>query len=346
VSADSTLQRVWYERSPLPLFLLLLPLSGLFAVLSALRRLAFRRGLLRTVRVSKPVIVVGNITVGGTGKTPLTIWIVEFLQSRGLNVGVVMRGYGGTATSWPQDVTAQSPATAVGDEAVLIAARTGAIVVADADRVAAANRAIALGADVIVADDGLQHYRLQRDAEIAVVDAQRGLGNGCLLPAGPLRESAARLDRVDLVVGTVRRGSEGTHQSGQLRARHEVLEAHCIATGERRALSTFAGAQVHAVAAIGNPNAFFSMLREHGLEVNSRALRDHAAFERSHIEPPGDAPVLMTEKDAVKCRPFASERHWAVRLDVRFDEHDTQAISALLTRVAQAAPTTLSRVSR
>ena len=339
MSADNTLQRVWYERTPFLLFVLLLPLSGLFAVVSALRRLAFRVGLLRTVRVQKPVIVVGNITVGGTGKTPLTVWIVEFLQGRGLNVGVVLRGYGGTATSWPQDVTAQSLAAAVGDEAVLIAARTGAIVVADADRVAAAKRAIALGADVIVADDGLQHYRLQRDAEIAVVDADRGLGNGCLLPAGPLREPAARLARVDLIVRTVRRGSEVGQQSGQLHARHGIFEAQCIATGERRALSTFAGSPVHAVAAIGNPNAFFSMLREHGLEVNSRALRDHAGFERSDIEPPGNAPVLMTEKDAVKCRSFASERHWAVRLEVRFDEYDTQAISALLTRVAPVAHT-------
>lgn len=342
MSADSTLQRVWYERAPFLLFVLLLPLSAVFAALSALRRFAFRRGMLRTVRVAKPVIVVGNITVGGTGKTPLTVWVVEFLQSRGLKVGVVMRGYGGKARSWPQEVTAQSSAAAVGDEAVLIAARTGAIVVADADRVAAANRAIALGAEVIVADDGLQHYRLQRDAEIAVVDAERGLGNGYLLPAGPLRESAARLARVDLIVRTVRRGNEEGQQRAQLRARHEVLEAQCIATGERRALSTFAGSQVHAVAAIGNPNAFFSMLREHGLEVDARALRDHAALGRRDIEPPGNAPVLMTEKDAVKCRAIASGRHWAVRLDVRFDEHDEQAISALLTRVAQAAPTVVS----
>lgn len=336
MSADSTLQRVWYARSPFPLFLLLLPLSAVFAGLAALRRCAFRWGALRSVRVKKPVIVVGNITVGGTGKTPLTVWIVEFLQRLGLKVGVVMRGYGGTATSWPQDVTARSSAATVGDEAVLIAARTGAIVVADADRVAAANRAIALGADVIVSDDGLQHYRLCRDAEIAVIDAERGLGNGCLLPAGPLRESAARLARVDLVVRTERRGVAAGRRNGQLSAHHEILEAQCIPTGERRALSTFAGSRVHAVAGIGNPNAFFAMLREQGLEVDARALPDHAALERADIEPAGTAPVLMTEKDAVKCRGFASERHWAVRLDVRFDELDMQAISALLTRVATA----------
>jgi tetraacyldisaccharide 4'-kinase len=338
VSADRTLQRVWYERSPFLLFLLLLPLSALFAVLSALRRCAFRCGVLRSVRVGRPVVVVGNITVGGTGKTPLTVWSVEFLQGRGLKVGVVIRGYGGTAASWPQDVTAQSSAAAVGDEAVLIAARTGAIVVAGADRVAAAKRAIALGAEVIVSDDGLQHYRLQRDAEIAVVDAERGLGNGCLLPAGPLREPAARLKRVDLVVSTQRGAAECERASGHLRARHQILEAQCILTGERRLLSTFAGSRVYAVAGIGNPNAFFSMLREHGVEVDSHALPDHAAFERGDIELPGSAPVLMTEKDAVKCRPFASERHWAVRLDVRFDEPDMQVISALLTRVATAAP--------
>lgn len=339
MSADRTLQRVWYERSPLLLFLLLLPLSALFALLSALRRVAFRSGLQSSVRVAKPVIVVGNISVGGTGKTPLTVWIVEFLQSRGLTVGVVTRGYGGTATSWPQDVTAQSSAAAVGDEAVLIAARTGAIVVADADRVAAANRAIALGAQVIVSDDGLQHYRLQRDAEIVVIDAERGLGNGFLLPAGPLRESASRLARVDLVVRTQRRDTGGGQKGDRLDAHHEIREAQCIATGERRSLSAFQGARVHAVAGIGHPDAFFAMLREQGLDVDARALPDHAALEHADIDFGDAAPVLMTEKDAVKCRAFANERHWAVRLDVRFDERDRATIAALLTRVATATPT-------
>jgi tetraacyldisaccharide 4'-kinase len=338
VSLDRTLQRVWYERSPLPLFLALIPLSLLFAALSGLRRAAFRLGLLQSVRVAKPVIVVGNITVGGTGKTPLVIWIAEFLQQRQFRVGVITRGYGGTAASWPQDVTRHTSAAAVGDEAVLIAHRTGAIVVAGPDRVEAAHRAITLGADVVVSDDGLQHYRLDRAGEIVVIDAARGIGNGWLLPAGPLREREERLQRADLVVGTAR-GGQPMSGSHIVVARHALAQAQCMVSGERRDLSTFAGATVHAVAGIGNPEAFFAMLRQHGLVVDARALPDHAVIGRSEIDFPGSAPVLMTEKDAVKCQAFATQRHWAVRLDLHFSDDDARQISALLLRLANAAHT-------
>ncbi len=168
----------------------------------AVRRTAYRRGWSQSFRVSRPVIVVGNITVGGTGKTPMTIWLAERLQSRGVRVGIVLRGYGGTSTQWPRDVTNETSAEEVGDEAVLLARRTGRVVVAGPDRVAAANRAIERGAQVIVCDDGLQHYRLVRNLEIAVIDERRGLGNGRLLPAGPLREPPSRLKSV---------GFEGAH---------------------------------------------------------------------------------------------------------------------------------------
>jgi tetraacyldisaccharide 4'-kinase len=336
VSLDRTLQRVWYERSPLLLFFALIPLSIVFGVLAALRRGAFRIGLLRSIRVSRPVIVIGNISVGGTGKTPLVIWITEFLQARGAIVSVVTRGYGGAATSWPQVVTTDSHAEEVGDEAVLVARRTGAIVVAGPDRIQTARRAIDLGATVIVSDDGLQHYRLSRDCEIVVIDADRRLGNGWLLPAGPLRESSGRLERADLIVATQR--SANVHRSTEeLAAHHTIVEAQCVTTGERRALSAFAGTAVHAVAGIGNPDAFFAMLRQHGLQIDARALPDHATISPSDIKFLDDAPVLMTEKDAVKCRSFASDNHWAVRLDVTFSMADAARISETLMRVAKVS---------
>ncbi len=339
MSLDRTLQRVWYERAPWPLFAVLVPLSLLFALLAALRRAAFRVGLLRSVRLPRPVVVVGNISVGGTGKTPLVIWIAEYLRSRGCNVGIVTRGYGGDAESWPQDVTEATPPERVGDEAVLLAARTKAIVVAGPDRVSAAQRAIERGADVIVSDDGLQHYRLARDLELAVIDDARGVGNGWLLPAGPLREGESRLDAVDLVVRTCRTTprSGGTGQA--VFAFHELTDAANLVSGEVRSLTAFSGSRVHAIAAIGHPEAFFTMLEERGLSVDARALRDHARLTREDLSFSDDAPVLMTEKDAVKCTAIANERHWAVRLGVRFSEGDERKLRTLLDRLIDASRT-------
>ena len=334
VSADRTLQRVWYERSPVVLFLLLTPLSVLFALIAWLRRAAYRSGIFKRVRVERPVIVVGNITVGGTGKTPLVIWVTELLQTRGYRVGVVSRGYGGSATRWPQVVTSQSRVEEVGDEAALIAGRTNAVVVASPDRVEAAQRAIELGAQVIVSDDGLQHYRLARDAEIVVMDASRRSGNGWLLPAGPLREPTSRLRTADAVIATSR--SEMRRDHAGLVAQHEIRQTQCIATGERRELSAFIGTTVHAVAGIGNPEAFFLMLRRAGLTIEPHALPDHATVALADITFEDSAPVLMTEKDAVKCRAFANDRHWAVRLDVTFAAADEAALTAVLMKAAQS----------
>lgn len=339
MSLDRTLQRVWYERAPLPLFLVFVPLSFLFALLAALRRWAYRIGVFRSVRLSRPVVVVGNITVGGTGKTPLVIWIADYLQARGCKVGIVTRGYGGDAQSWPQDVLSSTPPERVGDEAVLLASRTNAIVVAGPDRVAAARRAIERGADVVLSDDGLQHYRLARDLELAVVDDARGLGNGWLLPAGPLRERKSRLSAVDLIVRTCRTARVPGADERQVFALHELTDAVNLMSGERRALAAFSGSRVHAVAAIGHPEAFFSMLGEQGVSVDPRPLRDHAPITQADVSFGDDAPVLMTEKDAVKCRGIASERHWAVRLGVRFSESDERKLRTLLDRLIDASRT-------
>jgi tetraacyldisaccharide 4'-kinase len=341
---DAFLQRVWYEGRSQWFSLLLLPLSWLFAAVAAMRRLAYRRGWAQSFRVTRPVIVVGNITVGGTGKTPTTIWLAEQLRARGSRVGIVLRGYGGTSTQWPRDVTNQTPAEEVGDEAVLLAQRTGALVVAGPDRVAAAKRAIEQGAEVIVCDDGLQHYRLARDLEFAVIDEQRGLGNGRLLPAGPLRESAGRLDSVDFKILT--RRTHGTRKVDLSSLADAVVatpvlgDAVSLATGERRALQSFAGSRVHAIAGIGNPQAFFDALSALGLTVEPHPLPDHARLTVTDITFQDRAPVLMTEKDAVKCRPGADASRfancWAVRLDIAMTETDAQTIHRLLDRALAA----------
>lgn len=339
---DTFLQRVWYERHAQWFSLLLLPLSWLFAAVAAVRRAAYRRGWSRSFRVSRPVIVVGNITVGGTGKTPMTIWLAERLRARGVPVGIVLRGYGGTSTQWPRDVINETSAEEVGDEAVLLARRTGALVVAGPDRVAAANRVIERGARVVVCDDGLQHYRLARDLELAVIDERRGLGNRRLLPAGPLREPPSRLHSVDLKVLTRRVQPTPTANSlpDAIVTTPVLGDAMSLGTGERRSLQSFVGSPVHAIAGIGNPQAFFDALTGLGLAVTAHPLPDHAKLTEADLSFSDGAPVLMTEKDAVKCPPGADASRlancWAVRLDVAISEADAQAIDRLLDRVLAA----------
>jgi tetraacyldisaccharide 4'-kinase len=314
---DAWLQRVWYGQSIAVWLsaLLLAPLSLVFWIVSSLRRWAYRCGLVKGTRVSKPVIVVGNISVGGTGKTPFVIWLVTQLQQLGHTPAVITRGYGGTSSSWPVRVTTQSNPQTVGDEAVLIAQRTQAIVIAGPDRVADAQDAIAQGASVIVSDDGLQHYRLLRDVEIVVVDGERAFGNGWVLPAGPLRETRGRLAAVDAVVATLRTKSAmhaAIAQYQPILCSASLSGAKNLVTGEQRSLNSFAGQSVNAIAGIGNPNAFFGGLRAAGLLVNGRPLPDHVAITANDLRFHDALPVFMTEKDAVKCAAFAESKMWVV----------------------------------
>lgn len=336
---DLTLQRLWYEGRSRWLLIFLFPLSVLFRLIAAVRRLAYRSGVRHAHRVSRPVIVVGNITVGGTGKTPFVIWLTQFLQGQGRSVGVVLRGYGGHSAHWPREVHADTPTSEVGDEAVLHATRTGAIVVAGPDRVAAAARAIELGAEIVVCDDGLQHYRLGRDAEIAVADAQRGFGNRLLLPAGPLREPVSRLRTVDLIVKTQRSmQSVEPLVSGlsEIVAQARIGDAIGLLTRATRPLESFRGARVHAVAGIGNPQAFFASLRSAGLEIVEHPHPDHVALKREDIVFDDGAPVVMTEKDAVKCRAWADERHWAIRLETVVSPEDSARVGHLIETVMRS----------
>ncbi|HVN43038.1 MAG TPA: tetraacyldisaccharide 4'-kinase, partial [Steroidobacteraceae bacterium] len=271
---------------------------------------------------------------GGTGKTPIAAWLARQLGLRGHLIGVVLRGYGGAHSGPPRVVSARDEAAEVGDEALVHARRGPHVVVIGADRVAAARLAVERGAQVIVCDDGLQHLRLARDYEVAVVDAARGLGNGCLLPAGPLRERAGRLATVDAVVLT-ERDSGGLAAAPPVgpylvHARFGLGEAVRLADGERRALATFAGRDVHAVAGVGHPGAFFAGLRAAGLAPVEHPLPDHAALEPGHLPFPAGATVLMTEKDAVKCPPNVLADAWWVDLEVSIDRTSAAQWPALI----------------
>lgn len=314
------LERHWQRVTPLTP--LLAPLSALFGTAVALRRALYRRGLLARTTLPVPVIVVGNVNVGGTGKTPLVLWLTQFLADQGLHPGVVSRGYGGKRGT-VRAVTPASDAADCGDEPVLIARRApGCPVWIGADRVAAARALLAANPDcnVIISDDGLQHYRLARDVEIAVVDGSRGLGNGRLLPAGPLREPDSRLTEVDMLVVN---GAGVGFKARTLAAFAMALKPRdfhsLVNPGHSRSADLFANRSVHAVAGIGNPRRFFDLLERLGVTFAAHPYPDHHAFRPEDIAFPGADFIIMTEKDAVKCHRFADERHWALRVDAEVD---------------------------
>lgn len=315
----SSLQRVWLRTGWFTL--LLAPFAAMFAVVAWARRLAYRRGWFDVVAVGVPVIVVGNITAGGSGKTPLVIWLVEWLRAQGFRPGVVSRGYGRTGSDCVEVEAGSTPA-AVGDEPLLIYLKTGAPVTVGRDRVAAARMLLARhpGVDVIVSDDGLQHYRLHRDLEIAVIDAASGLGNGWPLPAGPLREPPHRLASVDAVVQVVRGAIPPRPYAGAANWRADYragMAWRLHAPNEKLALDALPDRDWLAISGIGRPQGFFDMLMERGMRIRTRAFPDHHAFQPQDL--PVDAALMMTEKDAVKCMKFAGADWWAVELDVAPD---------------------------
>lgn len=322
------LTRIWYGDAGGGAWLQ--PLAALFGAIVRLRRAAYRAGWLRTVRVGCPVIVVGNLSVGGTGKTPLVIELARLFRERGLTVGIVSRGYGGRARA-PMLVSEASGPETAGDEAWLMYRRTGGPVAVGRDRVAAARLLVEAGVGVILADDGLQHHALGRDAEIVVIDAARGLGNGRLLPAGPLREPPARLAEADALVL-----NGGPRPEWPQAIPMRLMPGDAVQLEGREAarpLAAFSGQCVHAVAAIGNPGRFFAMLRAHGLVVEEHSFPDHHAFAARELELGDGLPVLMTEKDAVKCASFHDARLWYVPVRCELAPPDAQRlVERLLAR--------------
>ena len=323
--------RYWYEGQ-VPWHARLL--SKLYGAAITLRMRLFRLHLLRRIRIDRPVVVVGNLIAGGSGKTPLAIVLVERLRAAGWNPGVATRGYGRDDAGTPRWVDEATDPALGGDEPVLIARRTGARVRADADRVAAARALVAAGCDIVVCDDGLQHYRLRRDVEIEVVDGRRRYGNGRLLPAGPLREPAARGDACDFRVLNL--GDEAIEAGfGEWPMRLVADHAQPLAGVRPVPVSAFAGKRVHAVAGIGNPERFFDTLRSHAIAVVPHAFADHHRYDADDLRFGSDLPVLMTEKDAVKCLPFATGRHFSVPVRAELPE---AFWVALLDRVAALKP--------
>ena len=316
-------QKVWYDDAAFGW--ILLPFAGLYRLLSVIRLQLYRRGILRTGKASVPVIVVGNITAGGTGKTPTVIWLVRELRAKGFVPGIVSRGYGGSRSGTSMRVDADSDAAVVGDEPVLLARRGKCPVAVDSDRLRAADMLIDDGANLIVADDGLQHLRLHRDFEICVIDGVRGLGNRRLLPAGPLREPAQRLARVDQVLVNGGDADEDAVRfdlrAGDARRLNETLT---------RPLQSFRGSTVHAVAGIGNPQRFFDLLRVAGIQVIEHAFPDHAVLTEAELQFSDDFDVFMTEKDAVKLDRLSSDKYWFVPVDLIMD---TQKATALIEQL-------------
>ena len=315
------IQSIWYGKSPLRF--ILSPFSIVFSGILMLRKLLYRLGLKKIVHFDCPVIVVGNITVGGTGKTPLIIALAAFLKSKGYSPGIISRGYKGACRA-PELVCADSDPYRVGDEAVLLARRTSCPLVVCPDRVLAATWLLKNHpCDIVLSDDGLQHLALGRSFEIAVIDGDRALGNGFLLPAGPLREPISRLKTVQCCVVNGGEGKNPPYAAHQFTMHLEPDAIVNLKTGKLVEYNTLIGSSLnlHSVAGIGNPRRFFSMLKSLGLTFKEHAFPDHYHFQLADFDfLEANAWVLMTEKDAVKCAAFADERYFYVPVTAKLPE--------------------------
>lgn len=319
------LERVWYQNGKGRF--LLLPFTALYCTVNQYQRRKQTRNL---PKFPCSIIVVGNITVGGTGKTPLTIYITKLLQEKGYKPAIITRGYGGKAATWPQKVSAETDPELVGDEAVLMAKRTAVPVMAGANRLDSIQQLLDLNdIDVIVSDDGMQHYKMPRDIQIAVIDATRMLGNGYCLPAGPLREKKERLDDCDFVV--LNGGSNAKQPWFSMSLQGNILIN--LKTNQTISLSDFNHTRVNAVTGIGNPKRFYKTIEQGGLTLNTISFPDHHSYIESDLYFQNDYPIIMTEKDAVKCKAFANTIKndiWILPIDAEFDPtFDKQLIDTL-----------------
>lgn len=325
------LQRQWFTFTLW--HFLLFPISWIFWILISTRRLFYKCGLFKSYRLNVPVIVVGNINVGGAGKTPVVIWLVEQLKLAGYQPGVISRGYGSALVGTAPVLPASNPAD-VGDEPVLIAMRTSCPVFVSTKRVDAGLALLAAHPEcnVIISDDGLQHYALQRDVELVVFDADKGFGNSALLPAGPLRESKSRLNTVDVVIGN---GEQSRlRESVTAVALNMQLKATTFYNLNQRELTwmpaDFAGKSITAIAGIGHPERFFSQLSSMGLNFQPKAYNDHYQYCAEDFKVIDTDVILMTEKDAVKCTSFAQSNFWVLPVTA---EINSQLLTIILNKL-------------
>ena len=317
--------RIWYQTPDPPLFLVLLSL--VYRLVTKIRKLAYQRNLLHTSGVAVPVLVVGNLSVGGTGKTPLIIWLVAFLRKHGYHPGVISRGYGGqlSKTSTPALLPRNANPVLYGDEAVLIASRTACPVVIGKSRLSAARHLLSVSnCDIILSDDGLQHLALQRDIEILVVDGMRQFGNQHCLPAGPLREPLSRINTIDLLV------CNGNHFPGAFRMDLVGQTLTNLLDQQQQPVSFLRDKPLHVVTGIGNPQRFFQSLKLQGLDFDTRTFPDHHNYTAANLQFDDDSPILMTEKDAVKCYHLANRKIWMLPVEAQFDSTFSDALKHLL----------------
>jgi len=322
------------------LLLLLLPLSAIFWLISTLRRKAYQWGVFTQIQLSVPVIVVGNISVGGNGKTPVVLWLIQRCKTLGFTVGVISRGYGGKAKHYPLILDENTNTAEAGDEPVMIYQRTGVKIAVGSNRIASAEQLINQGCDIIISDDGLQHYRLGRTIELAIVDGKRCFGNQYLIPAGPLREGLWRLKTVDHIIvnGDKNIFALTTDLSKKLKTIEMTLKASYfvnMVTAERLSIEQFLQehSKVNAIAGIGAPQRFFDTLSANRFNLEKqKAFVDHYVYKVEDFAGFSvESPLIMTEKDAVKCQSFAKNHWWYLAVDAEFNDQDSMS---LLTQIS------------
>ena len=321
------INKSWYSKSSITAFLV--PFAWVFCLLVQIRRILYRLRIFRTTHLKVPVIVVGNITVGGTGKTPLVIELANLLKEHGYRPAIISRGYGGKARIWPQQVRWDGDPTMVGDEAILIARRTRCPMAVGPDRVAAAQALLKYtDCNVIISDDGLQHYALGRDIEIAVVDGIRRYGNEKCLPAGPLREPVKRVEQVNFRIANGIAGPNEFSMSYQIEKLHRADDPSVTME-----LASLKDQTVHAIAGIGHPQRFFDQLRHSGLEIIEHPFADHYPFKREDLDFGELQPIIITEKDAVKCQRFYLHNVWYQPIKAKLDYHFIEQFLVILERI-------------
>ena len=298
--------RVWYSKNTLSL--LLLPISWIYIIIVKIRSVLYRVGIIPISKINVPIIVVGNITAGGTGKTPLVIWLANYFKNKGFLPGIISRGYGGKYLSNIEFVHSNSDPLLVGDEPLIIAKKCNCPVAVAKKRVRAAKELVSkYNCNIIISDDGMQHYSLGRDIEIAVIDGQRRLGNGYCLPAGPLREPKNKLLNIDLIV------SKYTSQISEYTMEYIYQDLISLAKPAKTiSLSELRDMKVHVITGIDNPENFFSYLQTHKLELIIHQFPDHHIYEEHEVVFNDDLPIIMTEKDAVKCARYSNNNHWYI----------------------------------
>ncbi len=324
---------IWQSKQGTAKFLR--PLSWLYCSVVFFRSLAYTLKFKKTEKVAAPVIVIGNLTVGGTGKTPLVAWLANYLKEHGYHPGIISRGYGGKARHWPQQVRPDGDPVTVGDEAILISKRTACPMAVGPERLISGQELLHYHptCNIIISDDGLQHYALHRDIEVAVIDSKLRFGNGYCLPAGALREPIQRLKKVDFIVANGKAGN-GSAEEGEYSMYYSITHACRLQDSKQcQPIEKFKGQQVHAIAGIGNPDRFFNQLTGLGLDVIAHAFSDHYFYKEEELEFDDDKPVFMTEKDAVKCKRFAKEHHWYVPVTVEVQETFGKAILEKLKEI-------------